>query len=174
MENISFKNIQDGEVFTVAGYEFIKFPAVDGKVPVVAKNLLYTSSFGDNNYLTESRVLADLQRDFLPKIIEAVGRENLCAIHTDLTTLDGLKPYPVLESLVSLPTFDFYRAHVEIFDKYPVDDWWWTATPESAPPHSSPRWIVCVAPSGGIDNDNYSNDNGVRPFLLFESSIFDA
>ena len=174
MENISFKNIQDGEVFTVAGYEFIKFPAVDGKVPAVAKNLLYTSSFGDNNDLTSSKVLADLQRDFLPKITEAVGRENLCTIHTDLTTLDGLKPYPVLESLVSLPTFDFYRANVAPFDKYPVDDWWWTATPESAQPHDSPRWIVCVAPSGSVDIDYCGCDTGVRPFLLFESSIFDA
>ena len=172
MESISLKNIQDGETFTVAGYEFIKFPAVDGKVPVVARDILYTSRFGDNNNLTESKVLADLHQDLLPKIIEAVGRENLCAFYTDLTALDGLKPYPVLESLVSLPTFDFYRDHVEVFDKYPVDDWWWTATPESAKPHDSPRWIVCVAPSGLIYGGDY--DGGVRPFLLFESSIFDA
>lgn len=174
MENISFKNIQDGETFTVGGYEFIKFPAVDGKVPAVAKDILYTSRFGDNNDLTVSEVLADLQQDFLPKIIEAVGKETLCEIHTDLTTLDGLKPYPVMESLVSLPTFDFYRAHVEIFDKYPTSDWWWTATPESANPHDSNRWIVCVSPSGLINIDYYGIDYGVRPFLLFESSIFGA
>ena len=174
MESISFKNIRDGETFTVAGYEFIKFPAVDGKVPAVARDLLYTSRFGDNNDLTQSKVLADLQREFLPKIVEAVGRENLCTIHTDLTALDGLNPYPVLESLVSLPTFDFCRANVEIFDNYPVDDWWWTATPNSAKPHDNPHWIVCVAPSGNISFGRYFRGGGVRPFLLFESSIFDA
>ena len=168
--------IKDGETFTLCGVEFIKFPEVNGTVPVVAKNLLFNSRFGDNNDLRCSDILKTLEEEFLPKITAAIDEENLCTVQTDLTTLDGLKPYGVMESLVSLPTLDFYRANVEIFDKHPVRGWWWLATPESAPPHDSPNWVCCVASSGCVDFI-YGCDfvsGGVRPFLSFNSSIFES
>lgn len=167
--------VKDGGVFSVGGIEFIKFPEVNGSVPAVAKNIAFCSRFGDNNDLRSSDVLKRLMDDFLPKIIDAVGTENLCTIKTDLTTIDGLKPYGAISSLISLPTFDFYRANVEIFDKHNPDNWWWLATPESAEPHCPPYWVSCIAPSGGIGIDLYRIDNiGVRPFLSFNSSIFES
>lgn len=168
-----FPGVKDGETFKVGDIEFIKFPEVNGAVPVVTRDIVFHSRFGDNNNLAESEVMRRLQEEFLPKIIEAVGAENLCTFKTDLTTLDGLKPYGEMEALISLPTFDFYRANVGIFDQYKVADWWWTATPESAQPHDDPDWILCVAPSGCVSNSCYGNDNvGVRPILFFVSSIF--
>ena len=167
--------VKDGEVFSVGGVKFIKFPEVNGTVPAVAKNIAFCSRFGDSNDLRGSDVLEKLVDNFLPKIIEAVSAENLCTIKTDLTTLDGLKSYGVMESLVSLPTFDFYRANVGIFDMHNPGRWWWLATPESAQPHCSPEWVTCVAPSGGIYSDIYNIDYiGVRPFLSFNSSIFES
>ena len=177
MSNVISKipTVKDGEVFSVGGVEFIKFPEVNGTVPAVAKNIVFNSRFGDSNDLRSSDVLKKLMDDFLPKIIDAVGVENLCTIKTDLTTLDGLKPCGVMASLVSLPTFDFYRANVEIFDKHNPGRWWWLATPESAPPHESPDWVSCVAPSGDINCGYYgSGYHGVRPFLSFNSSIFES
>lgn len=167
--------VKDGETFSIGGVEFIKFPEVNGTVPAVAKNIIFKSQFGDNNDLRCSDVLKKLEAEFLPKIINAVGEENLCMIKTDLTCLDGLKPYGTMESLVSLPTLDFYRANVEIFDKHPVDAWWWLATPESARPHDAPDWVTCVAPSGFVDI-NFCDVGylGVRPFLSFNSSIFES
>ena len=167
-----FKNIADGEVFTVAGMEFIKFPDANGKTPVVMRNIAFRSQFGRNNDIRKSSVLKKLQEEILPQIVAAVGEENVCTFVTDLTTLDGLKPYEALESQISLPTFDFYRANVEIFDKYNPGTWWWLATPESAKPHYDPVWITCVSPSGCIDDGNCYGVNGVRPFLIFNSSIF--
>lgn len=169
-----FQGVKDGETFTVAGIEFIKFPAVNGKVPAMTRDCMFTSRFGDNNDLRNSDALKKMEEDVLPKIIAAVGEENVCTIQTDLTCLDGLKPYGVMESKVSLPTLDFYRANVEIFDKYTVDDWFWLATPESAQPHDNPYWILCVAPSGNIYYGYYYRDNGVRPFFFFDSSIFES
>ena len=168
----TFPGVQDGQTFDLAGIEFIKFPSVDGKTPVVAKDILFDSVFGNSNNLTESKVLKKLQGDILPKIIAEVGEENICTFKTDLTTLDGLKPYYALESKISLPTFDFYRANVEIFDKHKVDGWWWLATPDSAQPHNKPVWVVCVSPSGYFINVFYDYYYGVRPILIFESSIF--
>ena len=178
MENVKNTAIlpadKAGETFKVGEYEFIKFPDADGKTPVVMKGIAFRSSFGDNNDLRSSAVLARLQQEILPKIIEVVGEENVLTFKTDLTTLDGLKPYEDLESKISLPNFDFYRAHVDIFDKHNPSTWWWLATPESAQPHYDPTWIACVSPSGGIDFNLFNSDFGVRPFLIFNSSIFES
>ena len=167
---------RDGETFTIAGIEFIKFPAEGDETPVMARNCLFLSRFGDNNDLRQSDIIKKLESDVLPKIIEAIGEENVLTFQTDLTTLDGLKPYGVMESKVSLPTLDFYRANAEIFDKYKVDKWFWLATPESAAPHDDPHWLLCVAPSGYVYVGNYGDyrDRGVRPFFFFNSSIFES
>ncbi len=171
---VLFPGVKDGETFTAGGFEFIKFPNVNGTTPVVIKDIAFRSSYGENNDLTKSRILKKMQKEILPAIIEAIGEENVLAFKTDLTTLDGLKPYQDLESRISLPTFDFYRANVEIFDKHNPNAWWWLATPESAKPHSDPAWIVCVAPSGDILYGIFYNFGscGVRPFLIFNSAIF--
>lgn len=171
-EKIMFPGVKDGETFKVGDIEFIKFPSVDGMTPVVTKNVVFRSRFGDDNNLKTSDVLKQLEAEFLPQIIEAVGEKNVCTFKTDLTTLDGLKPYGEMESRISLPTFDFYRANVKIFDKHKVNSWWWLATPESAKPHEDPYWIFCVAPSGYVCDDRYCYDCGVRPILYFVSSIF--
>ena len=164
--------VKEDGTFTVAGIEFIKFPADGDRVPVMAKECIFRSQFGSNNDLRQSDVLKKMEDDVLPKIIEAVGEDNVLEFKTDLTTLDGLKPYGVMESKISLPTLDFYRANAEIFDKHKVDQWFWLATPESAAPHDSPYWVLCVAPSGCILNVRCNRDRGVRPFLYFHSSIF--
>ena len=169
-----FPAVKDGETFKIGKYEFIKFPDVDGKTPVVMKGIAFQSVFGDNNDLRVSNVLKRMQEEILPNIIEVVGAENVLTFKTDLTTLDGLKPYEDLESRISLPTFDFYRANVEIFDKHNPGAWWWLATPESAQPHYSPTWVLRVSPSGFINYDRYGGDYGVRPFLIFNSSIFES
>ena len=165
--------VKDGDTFKVAGIEFIKFPDVDGMTPVVAKDILFNSTFGDNNDLRSSNPIKRLKEEILSKIIMVVGEENVCTFPTDLTAWDGLKPYGVMEEKISLPTMDFYRANVEIFDKYPVSGWWWLATPETAPPHGSSNWILCVSPSGDIHLGSYRYSvRGVRPVLYFKSSIF--
>ena len=165
--------VKDGDTFKIAGIEFIKFPDKDGMTAVVAKNILFNSAFGDINDLRSSQVLKRLKEEILPKIIMVVGEENVCTFPTELTAWDGLKPYGVMEEKISLPTMDFYRANVEIFDKHPVSNWWWLATPDTAQPHGAPTWILCVSPSGNICFGSYfCYDFGVRPFCILNSNIF--
>ena len=140
----------------------------------MAKDPVFRSTFGNNNDLRSSNVLKKLEKDILPKIIAAVGEYNLCTVKTGLTTLDGLKPYGVMESLISIPTLDFYRENVEIFDRYKVKEWWWLATPESAKPHYDPVWVLCVSPSGIVNFDYFNGDRAVRPILILKSSIFES
>lgn len=171
-KNVILSEIKKGKTFKIGDMEFIKFFDENGETVAVLKDLLFFSRFGNNNDLRNSDILKRLNEEFLPKLAETIGEENICTIKTDLTTFDGLKPYGTMESKVSLPTLDFYRANVAIFDEYKVDDWWWLATAESAQPHSAPDWILCVAPSGCVYLvSSYSDSYGVRPFLRFVSSI---
>lgn len=164
---------REAGTFNVGGIEFAAFPEANGVIPAVAKDVLFSSRFGGSNNFAESLVLEKLQADVLPKIIDAVGDENLCPIRTDLTTFDGLKDYGCIETKISLPTLDFYRANVDVFDRHKASRWWWLATADSTAAHNWADWVLCVAPSGGIRNFSYDNGYcGVRPFLLFVSSIF--
>lgn len=167
------ETVEIGKVFEVGGVEFIKFPGgEDGKTIAVAKEIAFRSVFGNNNNFADSDILKKLNKDFLPGIIAAVGENNVCEFETDLITLDGLKTYGTIKSKISLPTLDFYRANVEIFDKYKIDAWWWLATPDSAEPHYKDCWWVdCVAPSGDINYYRYYGNDGVRPILIFVSDI---
>lgn len=171
-KKVLFPNVADGGLFKIGVTDYIKFPSINGKTPIVARDILFNSSFGTDNDFRNSKILKKLQEEYLPEIIEAVGAENVCSFKTDLTTTDGLKPYEDLESMVSLPTFDFYRANVKIFDQYPVNDWWWLATPDTAQPHYDPVWTACVSPSGYFFSVIYCYRIGVRPFYILNSSIF--
>ena len=171
--NIQFSGVKVGETFMIGDMEFIRFQDQNGITPVVMKQIAFRSPFGKDNDLRESTVLKKLQEDILPRIIEVVGEENVCEFETDLTMLDGLKNYGSIKSRISLPTIGFYRANVEIFDKHNPGTWWWLATADSAKPHFNPVWVLCVAPSGFIDDDYcYFGSYGVRPFLILKSSIF--
>ena len=170
-----FPGVKVGETFQIGDMEFIRFPNVNGHTPVVMKDIAFRSSFGSNNDFRESKILKKLQEEYLPKIIEAVGEENVLAFSTDLTTLDGLKNYGTLVSRISIPTFDFYRANVAIFDQHNPGTWWWLATADSAKPHCDPVWVSCVSPAGYIRYGGYDYDFiGVRPFCIFKSSIFES
>lgn len=169
--SIKLSDVAIGQTFKIGDVTYIKFADKDGVTTAVAKDIVFNSEFGKNNYFAKSKVFEKLNNEFLPKVAEIIGFENICNVTTDLTTLDGLKPYEAMTSKISLPTLDFYRENVEIFDKYKIDKWWWLATPESAKPHDDPKWIVCVTPSGYIFGNRCGGSRGVRPLLNFVSSI---
>ena len=174
MKKTELSNVKVGKTFKIGEIEFIKFSDIDGITIAVSKDIVFRSEFGNNNNLAESDVLEKLNKEILPELIKEVGEENILEFETDLTTLDGLKPYEPLKSKISIPSFDFYRANVEMFDKYKVDSWWWLATPDTAEPHYKPSWLLCVSPVGRVNIYYYCyyRNFGVRPFLKFVSSIF--
>lgn len=165
-------NIKDGELFSIAGIEFIKFSDVNGITTAVAKDSLGDRRFGTNNNYAESDIREWLEKEFLPKIEAEIGAENILEHEVDLLSLDGSDKWGKVNCKVSLATFDFYRKNVKTFDKHKLKDWWWTCTPDSTSEHLNNNWLVCVSPYGGIDlNRCSSNCIGVRPFLTFISSI---
>ena len=169
--NIGGRQLSDvavGDTFTVADTEFIHF----GDGIAVTKDSLYDAEFGDTNNFAKCSLLKTLKKNFLPKIIKAVGEDNMLEFETDLISLDGLKDFGTMKSKVSLPTFDFYREHTEIFEKHKLDIWWWLATPWSTERRGYKYFVVCVTPNGGVSGNYCDNDRGVRPFCRFNPSIF--
>lgn len=168
-EKVMVSEIADGETFVVAGIEWIKFPDQDGKFVAVAKGSLRDKAFDNNsNNFSKSSLLKYLEKEILPKIEAEAGAENVHEFETDLFSLDGHRKYSVMKSKIGLPTFDFYRENREIFDKHPLNGWWWLSTP-----NGEKYFVACVAPSDFVYYDNcYFNFFGVRPVLLFSSSIF--
>ena len=171
MKKEILSNIKDGELFSVAGIEFIKFFDNDGKTIAVAKESFGDYVFGNNNNFAESNIKKMLEKEVLPKIEKEIGAENIVEHEVDLLAFDGCDKWGKVNCKISLPTFDFYRKNVKIFDKHKLDDWWWLATPETTSEHYNDSWTVCVSPRGLIGGVRYYRHDGVRPFLIFVSSI---
>ena len=166
---VKLSDISEGETFRIGDFEFIKFPEVSGRVPVVAKKLIAEMKFGENNNMNESCELKTTLAEFIEKIVADVGSANVLDFETDLLALDGTDDYGSMGSKASLPTLDFYRANKKIFDKHKLDKWWWLATPDS----TTNSLVLCVAPSGSVYYGGYCrNDFGVRPFCILKSDIF--
>lgn len=166
-------DIAIGETFKVADIEFIKFTEENGEAVAVARNILFKEKFGDDtNNFANSSLLEKLENEVLVKIEAAIGANNVLPFATYLTSLDGLNDYGETTSKISLPTFEFYRKHVKIFDKHNPNGWWWLSTPWSTPAHNYDYAVCCVDADGALDFSNCYNYRGVRPFLVFKSSIF--
>lgn len=172
-ENKILSEVGVGEVFKVAGFDFIKFYDDNGNTAAVAKDILFNSVFGDNNNFAKSDVLKKLKKKVLAKIVKEIGAENVMEHEADLLSLDGSDKWGKVKTKISLPTFDFYRKHVKIFDKHKVNDWWWLVTPDTTTDHCShDSWVSCVSPRGFMsDNNSNYGGGGVRPFCIFKSSI---
>ena len=164
--------IKVGEIFEVAGIEFIKFADENGNTTAVAKDSLFKSTFGNNNNFAESTVKRRLETEILPEIEKAVGAENIVEHEVDLLSLDGDDKWGKIKCKISIPTFDFYRHNVKIFDKYKLDSWWWLCTPDTTAKHYNDEWVVCVSPDGDFNNGGSDYFiRGVRPFIKFVSSL---
>lgn len=167
--------IINDDIFKIGKYEFIKFKDENGNVIGVLKNSLYDMRFGDNNDFAKSDILKRLNKEFLPEIESIVGAENVLEFETNLMALDGSKKHGSMKSRVSLPTLDFYRNNRTIFAKYRLDDWWWLSTPDTTSEYVNDDWGLCVSPRGVVSGNRCNDDGrGVRPFLIFSSSIFES
>lgn len=165
-------NTETGDVFEIANMEFIRFPATEHGVPILLKTLLPNMEFGNSNNFSESYVLRELVSEVLPKIEAAVGAENVLEFETDLTAVDGLKDYGSIKSKISLPTFDFFRKNIEMFDKYASENDFWLATPWSTPTHAYNRLMCHVTSRNIITYTQCYNERCVRPVLYLSPSVF--
>ena len=167
-------NIKIGETREIAGEEFIILDVLENGVLCLSKNFAYENTQFDtksNNY-ANSKIRKTLNTEYLKKIADVVGEENIVECEIDLTSDDGLDDYGKVTDKIGLLTADMYRKYNRIIEKYPVDDWWWLSTPWSTPHRGYALSVRCVRRNGSLDGDCGDDSNGVRPFCIFNPSIF--
>lgn len=114
-----------------------------------------------------------LNVEFYKKLAEEIGEANIIPFKRDLLSLDGQTEYGTCEDKVSLLTFDEYRKYRSLIPNT-NDYWWWLITPDSTKCNRDTTWETVVASSGVIYYDFYVNYDGVRPFCIFSSAIFES
>ena len=167
-------NIKIGETKIIAGEEFIILDITEKGVICLSKNFAYEETIFDNNSnnYANSSIRKTLNTEYLKKIYDVVGEENIIECEIDLTSDDGLDDYGKVTDKVGLLTADMYRKYNRIIEKHPVNDWWWLSTPWSTPHRGYSFSVRCVLGNGSLDYDYCGHCRGVRPFLIFSTSIF--
>lgn len=166
---------ENGETIAHVGeYEFLVLDQYDDEIVLILKELLVESTmFGSNNDYRGSNVQR-ICREFSDKIEKIVGAENIVEHTVDLTSDDGLSDYGKIKEKVSVLTAELYRKYVYELDLNRLQKYYWLATPYSTPRHDGEAWVKCVSPRGDFSDGYYRNDNGVRPFLILKSHIFES
>ena len=172
LQGVKLADILVGETFKLGKHEFVVLEHSKETTAVIIKDLLNGSKqFGGNNNFDGSYLDEECQK-FADEIAGIVGGENLVEHTVDLTSDDGLRDYGKVKRKMSLLTTELYRRYVYILDKFKLDKWWWLATAHSTKTHDDTTWVKCVSPSGYVRCSNFGFYFGVRPILIFDSSIF--
>ena len=172
-----YKKTGVGETTEIADVEWIVLNNFDdGSVLCMTKDFVYRGMQFDSNTpnYANSSVRKMLNDEFLKKIVDEVGEDGILATEIDLTSVDGLDDFGKVTDKVGLLTFDMYREYNRMIEKYPIESSWWLATPWSTP-HRGWHSTVCrVYGDGAVCDGCCRYGDGVRPFCIFSSSIFES
>ena len=167
-------NIKIGEIKEIAGEEFIILDILENGILCLSKNFAYKNTrfdYATNNY-ANSEIRKTLNTEYLKKLSDVVGEENIVEFELDLTSDDGLDDYGKVTDKIGLITVDMYRKYNRIIERFPVDDWWWLSTPWSTPHRGYSYAVRCVDNDGSLNNLSCDIDCGFRPFCILKSNIF--
>lgn len=154
------KEIKSGDVFTYAGYEWIKLE--DGLA--ITKDTVTESEFDSacNNYFLTSDIKSYLLETFAKEIWDNGGiYSDFDYFPLDLTADDGTKKYEPRNVQIGLLTTDLYRKNRCWLE--PINDSWWLANPKSYN-HKYDDVAMYVDVDGALfDEFAWIRDHGVRP-----------
>ena len=162
--------IAEGQVVSLGGVEFIVLRHLVDATEMITRDVIWQTIFdGETNNYAQSG-LREIMDRLADQLAGAVGAENLLRHTVSLTADDGLKDYGQVVDRASPLTAGQYRTYVEILDRYPVEQWWWLATPYTTPTHDTDNLVRCVSPLGALFQEHHeAKDGGVRPFLCLSS-----
>ena len=168
----ALKEIKPGEVFTYAGYEWIKLE--DGLI--ITKDTVADKEFSPdcNNYYMTSKVKCYLTDAFMDYLCEnGADISSFDFFPLDLTADDGTKEHEACNVEIGLLTADLYRKNRYWLE--PINDSWWLATPKSYY-HKNNDTVMYVDADGALkDEFAWIRDHGVRPVCkLAEDTLVDV
>lgn len=163
-----------GKTIEVAGIKWLVLDKLEKGYLVISDEFYGKSREFDTdcNNWDSSDLRQELNTELRRKIEEAVGEGGLLKFTRDLLSMDGQTEYGSCEDYVSLISVDEYRKYRKLLPN--TGEWWWTLTPDSTKCNDDTSYIRVVSPSGDFYDDNYYGSNGLRPFCIFSSSIFES
>lgn len=169
-----FASLKVGAEFGLAGLNWKILDITDEGYMCLADRLTGKMMFDEtSNDWVQSQLREYLNTEFVEKIADEIGEENIVSFKRDLLSLDGQTEYGECEDKVSLLTVDEYRKYRSLIpntDEY----WWWLVTPWSTACNDWSTAVAVVSSSGNISRNCCYYDGGVRPVCIFSSSIFES
>ena len=168
------KGLSVGDTFELAGLTWKILDITDKGYMCLADRLENRMVFdSDVNNWCASDLRNYLNTELLKLLFDEIGEDNIIPFDRDLLSLDGQAEYGDCEDKVSLLTVDEYRKYRNLIPNT-KDYWWWLITPWSTPCNDYKTSVAVVSSSGDLNGNGCYGTNGVRPFCIFSSSIFES
>lgn len=162
-----------GDTFKLAGLTWTILDITDKGYMCLADRLEDSMKFdSESNNWVGSQLREYLNTEFIEKITNEIGKENIIAFNRNLLSLDGQDEYGNCKDTVSLLTVDDYRKYRRFIPN--TDYWWWLITPRSTPCNTCKEIVAVVSSSGFVSCNDRSGYNGVRPACIFSPGIFES
>ena len=160
-------SVECGSAILIGDRGYIVLEQTDGTTAVITKDFWKRMEFdNDSGDYAESAVRNALNTEFYNEVSSEIGDENIITHEVDTTRYRNDGIHSSCRDKVSLLTVDLYRRYRKFLPAY--GSWWWTATPYST---EFPRGVCFVCGDGALDWCDCSCSNGVRPFLILDSSV---
>lgn len=169
-----FSDLKVGDTFKLAGLTWEILDITAEGYMCLADRLTDKMAFDeDSNDWLKSQLREYLNTEFIEKIADEIGEENIVSFKRDLLSLDGQTEYGECEDKVSLLTIDEYRKYRSLIPN--TDDyWWWLISPWSTACNDWSTRASVVSSPGYVNNDYCDCNGSVRPVCTFSSSIFES
>ena len=162
-----------GDTFEIAGTTWKILDITNEGYSCLADSIKETEFDSESNNWVNSDLRDYLVTEFLDKLKEEIGEDNIIQRERDLLSLDGQTEYGKAYEKVSLLTVDEYRKYRSLIPNT-EDYWWWLITPWSTSCNDYKTGVASVSPFGDFYNCSCNCNYGVRPFCIFSSSIFES
>lgn len=166
------KGLKIGDEFKLSDINWKIIDITDDGYMCIGDSFGNKAFANSSNNWSKSSLRTYLNGELYEKISKEIGKDNIVSFKRDLLSLDGQEEYGETDDFVSLLTVDEYRKYRKFIPN--TGDWWWLITPWSTPCNNYKSTVAVVSPSGNISYDDCNLDNGVRPFCIFSSSIFES
>lgn len=169
-----FAGLKVGDTFELAGLAWKILDITAEGYMCLAYKLANKMTFDEkSNDWVKSWLREYLNTEFIEKIADEIGEENIVSFKRDLLSLDGQTEYGECVDKVSLLTVDEYRKYRSLIPN--TDDyWWWLVTPWSTACNDWNITVAVVSSSGHFNFSHCDYGIGVRPFCIFSPSIFES
>lgn len=169
-----FAGLKVGDTFELAGLTWKILDVTAEGYMCLADRLVDMMTFDEkSNDWVKSQLREYLNTEFIEKIADDIGEENIISFNRNLLSLDGQTEYGECEDKVSLLTIDEYRKYRSLIPN--TDDyWWWLISPWSTACNDWSTAVTVIFASGCIDGYSCCDGCNVRPVCIFSSSIFES